>query len=127
MRAKAPLFLEFPAQVFKHHVPDQRGDQCDGKVCACENVIQCEGQRLAASVADGEFTHQEIRIKEENNECNFNDGPQHGDMASTIGLVRGHGVFIVSRTVGHLRPFGWQQRRNEIDDRKPLDFLSPPS
>ena len=64
------------AQGFKKEVSDQGGHNGYQKVRAGKNIVQGERQSPSSSVGSVEFTHQEIRIEEQDDERNLDDRPQ---------------------------------------------------
>jgi len=76
--------LELFAQVLEHYVADERGDQGDYQVGDGEDVLEGEGHGFAVGVGGGELTHQQIGIEQEDNERDFDDGPEDRDPEWTI-------------------------------------------
>ena len=73
------ILLELVAEGFEDYVADECGDQGDGEVCGGEDVVEGECERLALPVGAGELTHQQVGIKEEDDECNLDHGSEGRD------------------------------------------------
>jgi len=89
-----PQALEPFTQGFEDEVSDQGGNNGNQKICASKNVDQGESQSLSSSIGSVEFTHQEIRIEEEDDERNLYGRPQdRGEFPWAFWILR-HGAMV---------------------------------
>ncbi|MGP8174693.1 MAG: hypothetical protein ACLP7O_09125 [Terracidiphilus sp.] len=96
--------LKLFSKIFKHAIPDQRADYGDNEIRTCKDVVEGERQTLPVPTGNGEFSHQQIGIKQKDDERNFDHGPPERGEAPAIFLLLLHGVYMVLTTAS-----GWHQ------------------
>ena len=69
-----PAFLQPLSQGMKDGMSNQRGNHGDREIRDRKNIAQGEGQSFPMSVGPSELSHQEICIKEEDDERDLNPG-----------------------------------------------------
>ena len=89
--------LEFFAKVFKHQVAEKRRDQRDCEVRRGQDVHQGESQRLALSIRNSEFSHQQVRVKQKNYKCHLDHRPPKPGEAPSICTLLLHVRPILTR------------------------------
>src|SRR5580698_1096279 len=69
------VYSQTVPEMFHHQVTDQRSRERDGKIGRGENVVDRPHQTFSpCGSGPCEFSHQEVRIKEEDDETNLDDG-----------------------------------------------------
>lgn len=90
------MTLQFPAQIFKNQVADERGDESDGEVRDGEDIDERRRHGLVVAVGRGELPHQQIRVKEKVDKANLDHRPPDGGETPICPLAL-HGDSIVQR------------------------------
>lgn len=79
------------AKKFKDYEADQPRNDGNCKIREGENVVDGEREGFPLSIGASEFTHQEIRIEEEDDKADFNSGSPNGGRLMRVIVIRGHG------------------------------------
>jgi hypothetical protein len=61
--------------MFKDEVSDDPRKNCDSQILPGKNILDCKAKTLPSLVACRKFAHQQIRVKQENDESNLNERP----------------------------------------------------
>ena len=77
------------AEIFKNDVADHSGNHGDGEIRGGENIVDGECESLSLRIRMLEFAHQEIGIKQEDDETNLDQRPPNrGDFSGPVGIRR---------------------------------------